>query len=636
MKLLFIHSDFFEYEATKKAISNPEKLTDELKYSKRENALVVFMAVEKPDEANEDAVIEKTVAETEDIFKKVKADSIVVYPYAHLSSELSSLQTADRVIKGVFDALKTKKYNVIRAPFGWYKAFNIKGKGHPLSELSRSITVGAEEPEKEKEEVSKALKAEEKMKSKWYVLTPDGELSAISYDGKKIKGFDFKEFPNLEKFARYEIAKSRAVDKEPPHVSLMKKLELVDYEPGSDPGNLRYYPKGRLIKSLLEDLVTEEVKDYGAMEIEAPIMYDFEHPSLKSYMNRFPARQYTIQTPNKKVFLRFAACFGQFLMAHDATISYKNLPLRLYEMTKYSFRVEKRGELTGLRRLRSFTMPDCHAFVTDIEMAKDEMARRFELSRDIHEKIGLNVPNDFELGVRLVKDFYEGNKEFVLSLLKKWGKPAIVEMWDSRFFYFVMKYEWNFIDALGKASALTTDQIDIENAKNYGITYVDSDGSEKTPLIMHLSPSGAIERVLYALLERAYMQQQKGIVAEFPLWLSPTQIRVIPVGEKNLDYAQKLLADLDKEKIRVDIDDRDLTLGKKIRDAEKEWTPYIVVVGDKEMESGKLSVRIRGQKGQETMSRDELAKSVLDKTEGLPFKSIPLPRELSKRPKFSG
>jgi len=430
--------------------------------------------------------------------------------------------------------------------------------------------------------------------------------------------------------------KSRVVDKEPPHVALMKKLELVDYEPGSDPGNLRYYPKGRLIKSLLEDLVTDEVKDYGAMEIEAPIMYDFEHPSLKSYMNRFPARQYTIQTPNKKVFLRFAACFGQFLMAHDATISYKNLPMRLYEMAKYSFRVEKRGELTGLRRLRSFTMPDCHAFVSDIDMAKDEMARRFELSRDIHEKIGLHVPGDFELGIRLVKDFYEDNKDFVLELIKKWGKPALVEMWDSRFFYFVMKYEWNFIDALGKASALTTDQIDIENAKNYGITYVDSDGSEKNPIIMHLSPSGAIERVIYSLLERSYMLQQMGETAQLPLWLAPTQVRVIPVSEKNLKYSQKLLSELDKSRIRVDIDDRDLPLGKKIRDAEKEWVPYIAVVGDKEMESDKLSIRIRGEKQQKGMSRDQLAKAVEDKTAGLPFKSIPLSRELSKRPKFSG
>ncbi len=367
------------------------------------------------------------------------------------------------------------------------------------------------------------------------------------------------------------------------------------------------------------------------MEIEAPIMYDFEHPSLKSYLHRFPARQYVIQTPNKRVFLRFAACFGQFLMAHDATISYRNLFLRLYELTKYSFRVEQRGELSGLRRLRAFTMPDCHAFVADVEEAKKEMMIRFDVARKIQEGIGLDIPEDLELALRVTKDFWNENKDFLVKMVKKWGKPALVEMWDERIFYFVFKYEWNYVDNLDKASALTTDQIDIENGERYDIRFTDQEGNENHPVILHLSPSGAIERMMYALLENAYKDSQKGINPSLPLWLSPTQVRFIPVSEEHLSFLEKI----EIEGVRYDIDDRNETLAKKIRTAEKEWIPYIAVVGDKEIENNILSVRIRNEENKE-MRLDDLAKEIKEKIKGKPFERLPLPIKLSKRPIFRG
>ena len=221
----------------------------------------------------------------------------------------------------------------------------------------------------EKEVVSEALRAEEELRSSWYIFTPEGEA-------KPVEEFDFDGHENLRKFVDYEVRKIRAVEKEPPHVSLMRSLELVDYESASDPGNMRYYPKGRMIKALLEEYVTRTVLDYGGMDVETPIMYDMNHPTLSKYLHRFPARQYTIESDEDRYFLRFAACFGQFLMAHDATISYRNLPLRIYELTRYSFRREQRGELVGLRRLRAFTMPDVHAFCRDLAQAKKEFDKR--------------------------------------------------------------------------------------------------------------------------------------------------------------------------------------------------------------------------------------------------------------------
>ncbi len=614
MRILLIHSDYIEYEAKKK-LDFAEEIQEDKRKDRMEECLVVFTSVEKEDEGKKENIVEKTCEEIKKTAELVNTKNIMIYPYVHLSSTPSSPKFAENTVNAIYNELKSD-FNVKKSPFGYYKAFKLSCKGHPLSELSREITG--------EEEVSEALKKAEKVKSLWYILTEDGDLVPV-------EKYDFSKYENLKKFADYEIEKRRVAEREPPHVGLMQRLELVDYEPGSDPGNLRYYPKGRLIKGLLEEWVNDNVADYGGMEIEAPIMYDFEHPSLKSYLHRFPARQYVIQTPNKRVFLRFAACFGQFLMLHDATISYKNLPLRLYEMTKYSFRVEQRGELSGLRRLRAFTMPDCHAFVADVEEAKKEIMIRFDLARRIQEGIGLDIPEDLELALRVTKDFWNESKDFLVEMVKKWGKPALVEMWDEKIFYFVFKYEWNYVDNLDKASALTTDQIDIENGERYDIRYTDREGNEKHPVILHLSPSGAIERMMYALLEKAYKDSQKGIKPSLPLWLSPTQVRFIPVSKEHLSFLEKI----EIEGVRYDIDDRNETLAKRIRAAEKEWVPYIAVVGDKEIENKTFSVRKRNG-GNKEMCLEDIISEIKERTKGKPFKKLPLPIKLSKRPIFRG
>jgi threonyl-tRNA synthetase len=416
----------------------------------------------------------------------------------------------------------------------------------------------------------------------------------------------------------------------------MKRLEIADYEPGSDPGNIRWYPKGRMIKSLLEQYVTTRVAAYGGMEVETPIMYDFNHPSLKSYLYRFPARQYVLKSEDKELFLRFAACFGQFLMAHDAQFSYKQLPIKLYELTRYSFRREKSGEVVGLKRLRAFTMPDCHAFCTDIEQAKQEFKIRFDLCIDVLDNIGL-VKDDFEIAMRFTKGFYEENKAFIAELAQKYGKPMLAEVWNERFFYFSLKWDLNFVDNQDKAAALATDQIDIENAKRYDITFVDEKGEKQYPLILHCSPSGAIERDIYALLEKAYREQMAGKAPMLPLWLSPTQVRLIPISDKYMDKVEEIAQKIEAHCIRVDVDDSASTLQKKIREAEQEWIPYIVVVGEKEVESGNLSVRDREVKGaQQNLTAEMLVAKIAAKTVGKPFKPLPLPRMISKRPQFHG
>ena len=446
-----------------------------------------------------------------------------------------------------------------------------------------------------------------------------------------IQSFDFAKNKQLEVLAKYESSKKRNVDEPPPHVALMKKLAIADYESASDQGNMRFFPNGRLIKSQIEQFVTDKVRDYGGFEVETPIMYDSHHPSMESYFNRFPARQYNIDSEGKNLFLRFAACFGQFLMANDFQISYKNLPYRLYELTRYSFRREQSGELVGLRRLRAFTMPDCHAFCKDMDQAIDEFRIRFDLSRDVLNGFGI-TSEDYEMAIRFTEDFYNENKDLIVEMVKKIGKPVLVEMWKERFFYFVLKWEFNYIDNLGKASALSTDQIDVENGDRYGIEFVDEKNQTKNPIILHNSPSGAIERIMYVLLEKSARDAKEGRKPSLPLWLAPTQVRIIPLKDEFLEFSKDLSEKLSQKNIRVDIDDRNDSIGKRIREAEKEWIRYILVIGEKEAGSTNLSVRDRNSSNVRNLSFDEFISEIDELTNNKPFSKLNMPLLLSKRP----
>ncbi|MGI0078123.1 MAG: threonine--tRNA ligase [Nitrososphaerales archaeon] len=624
MKILQLHCDLVEYQPVRKEILSAEETSKEKRTIKE--TVLLLISVEEGDDAS---VVSQALEELEKTRKQLGTESLVVYPYAHLSATLSKPDDARKILGELEEGARSRGFNVHHVPFGWNKSLMISVKGHPLAEQSKFFSPVSEVQggKAEKELVSAALKAEESSRSTWHIIDLQGNLTPVNE-------FNFAEHKNLERLKNYEVSKVRAVQQVPPHVTLMKKLGMVDYEPASDQGNLRYYPNGRLVKSLLERYVTQRVHEYGGLEVETPIMYDIEHPALSSYLDRFPARQYIVRSDEKEYFLRFAACFGQFLIAKDLQLSYKHLPLKLYELTRYSFRREKSGELVGLRRLRAFTMPDCHAIVSGLDQAKEEFPKRFELSQSVLREIGFS-PEDYELAIRFTEDFYNENKEFIASIIRLNGRPALVEMWRERFFYFVLKWEFNFIDNLDKASALSTDQIDIENAERFGITFVDEEGKRRTPLILHNSPSGAIERDIYGLLEKAAAEQKRGKTPSLPVWLSPTQVRFVPVASRFVELGEKIADEFSEEGIRASVDDREESVGKRVRDAEKEWVPYIVVLGEKEAsDQSKLAVRVRATGETLEWEKKKLIEEISSVLEGKPKLPLPLPRLMSKRPSF--
>lgn len=606
MKILLLHTDYIEYEITEKAIKDAEQV--DTKKDRLDEALAVFTAVEKSDAKDIDGVVQKAVEEIQRVAKMVQVKNIMLYPYAHLSSNLAEAKTAQIVIEKVKACLE-KRFSVKKSPFGWYKAFKLSCKGHPLAELSREIT-------SEKKETKK----EEMVISSWYILTIDGELV-------EAEKFDFRGHEELKKFYEYEAFGSRKAEKQPAHISLMKNLEIADYEPGSDVGNMRWYPKGSLIKKLLERKVEEMCLSMGAMEVETPLIYDTSHPALKKYIEKFPARQYRLEGDRgREFFLRFAACFGQYLIAKDMLISYKNLPLRFFELAK-SFRKEQHGELSGLKRLRSFTMPDMHTLCATKEQAMAEFKKQFALSQEWIRLLDL----EGEIGLRFVKGFFKENKGFAESIAREAGRPILVEIWDEQYFYFITKFEFNMNDSVGKSFALSTVQIDVENTQSFDITYIDEKGEARYPFLLHTSISGGIDRCICALLEKEGKKIKKGEKGMLPLWLSPTHIRLLPISPDYLPDCFELAKKLEG---RVDIDDRDASISKKIRDAEKEWIPVIVVYGEKERETRIFKPRYRFLCEKANITLKELNNIIQEEISTFPFEHLPLPQLVSKRPRF--
>jgi threonyl-tRNA synthetase len=450
-------------------------------------------------------------------------------------------------------------------------------------------------------------------------MEPDGKLTpANSYSSAD------SEFQDI---LRYELGQyvTRNVESELPHIRLMKEKELVEYEPLSDVGHLKWLPKGKLIRDLLIDYTYLLSVSYGAMPVETPVMYDLSSKAVSEHASKFGERQYRLKAGSRDMMLRFAACFGMFSMMHEMHLTSKDLPLKLYELSTYSFRYEQRGEVTGLKRQRAFTMPDMHTACKDMNEAKRFFLEQLRLGF----KSGLDLAVKYEPIFRSTKTFYEENKMWVQQMVREFQRPFLLELLSERAHYWVCKCDLAALDTSRKPIECPTVQIDVESAERFDIKYYDEMG-EVRPIILHTSPTGGIERVLGAILEAQALEK----VPSLPVWLAPTQVRIIPISDKYLKYAEEVSDEVQKAKIRIDIDDRDESVNKKVAAAGKEWVPYVVVLGEKEQEEKSLAVTKRLTGTKQSMSVNGLIDEVGQNTNQMPYRPLTLPQMLSKRPKF--
>ncbi|WP_457614981.1 threonine--tRNA ligase [Methanopyrus sp.] len=622
MRLLFIHADEMSFEAKQKTKIAEEK--PPVKEAKVEDCLVVFAAVQEADEEDPKTVAEAAVKEIEDVAGELKAERVVLYPYAHLADDLASPDVAIKVLREMENLLKERGYEVVRAPFGWYKAFRLVCKGHPLSELSRTVTPETAEGVEEKEIESE------------FLVYMDGELVPV-------EDVDLSELPeDFRNLVMHELGEEReAGDEEPAHVKLMREKEICDHEPAADVGHVRWYPKGHIIRRCLAEYVENLMADLGAAVVETPMMYDLSEDAVREHADKFGERQYRMRIGNRALMLRYAACFGAFRLLADTTLSRRHLPLKIYELSQ-SFRLEQSGEVVGLKRLRAFTMPDLHTVCADMDEAVEEFLEQAELCLEV----GLDLELEYEVVFRTTEKFLKEREEVLKELAKAvknaYGdaKPILVEVLPERKHYWECKVDFAFIDSLGRPIENPTVQIDVESGERFGITYADESGEERYPVILHCSPTGSLERVVCAILESQYKQfKREGKLPTLPTWLSPIQVRVIPVSKKVLKETEKVFETLKGEGFRVDLDDRDEPVGRKIRDAGEEWVPYVVVIGEEELEKGTLSVTIREESTLKEQRRtettlEELVERLERETGGKPRVPLTMPDRLSRRPRF--
>jgi threonyl-tRNA synthetase len=615
MRLLFIHSDHLEFEAREKAGPDDLAETEGVPMEGRmEECVTAFISVESDDQEDIGGVVENALDELRDVTGQLNTRNVVLYPYAHLSEDLASPDAAKAVMRQLESALVEEDFEVLRAPFGWYKSFEVACKGHPLSELSRHVAHHRDE-EKDVEETDREP-------SEWKVQFPGGTVE----DAVAAKS-DTSE--DMQAFIADEVEDVVASPgEEPPHIEIMREKELVGYDELSDVGNLRYYPRGKLIRDALMEYVNDLVVDYGGMPVETPIMYDLGARCIDEHAGKFGERQYRFESGDRRMMLRFAACFGQFSIMRDMHISVNDLPLRIYEMSTYSFRREQKGEVAGLKRLRAFTMPDMHTATQDMEGARDELLKQAKLALQTSEDLDIN----YEPAIRMTREFYEENEAWVGTVVEELDKPVLLEIIPERHHYWSAKIDFAAIDGLGRPIENPTVQIDVESADRFDIEYHDSEGAHHPP-ILHYSPSGGIERVMAALLEKTATME----TPRLPTWLSPTQVRFIPVNpDEHLDYCDDLADHLEDADVRVDIDDRDETVGKRIAGAETDWVPYYVVVGGDEIESDHLGVNVRAEGEEIDMTLGELTGTVRDDIGDLPQKARYLPRYVGDHPTFTG
>ncbi len=607
MRLLIIHARRFSYNVTKPAIKNPEKPTgNEGKLF--ENVLVVFTTVERDDN---EIVVENAVREILNTANEVKPSSILIYPYAHLSSELASPDTARKLLDLLVEKLGSiTKLPVTKAPFGWYKEFTLECYGHPLSELSKTIR---------KTKTGETIRRE--IKKQFYILTPDGEMIDPSE-------FDYTNYPDLKILVDKEVfgkelpgGKNRVND-------YCRKFGF-EWEPMSDHGHMRYGPHAVVIMESLIQYSWQVARSLGipVYKVMGSNMFNLAEKPVLEHALLFGDRLYELEVDNNRYVLRYAACHQQFAMLRDWIISYKNLPFGMFEVAD-SYRLEQRGELNLCFRLRKFYMPDLHILNKDLQEA-------IEVSKKVQEKILEEISKigrQYVALYNITSDFLEKYRDVIFEFVKREGRPVLAAIIPSGIYYWVLNVEYHIIDNLKRPREIATFQIDIGNGKRFNITYTDEKGEKKHPVIIHTALIGGIERFIYTILDTAAQMEKEGKTPYIPTWLAPIHARIIPIKNEYLDYALQIAQKLLDKGFRVDVDDRNESLGKKIRDAGREWIPYIIVIGEREIKSNTLNVRIRRTNDQKAMTLEEFIELLEEETKGYPRVPQTLPLLLSQRP----
>jgi len=554
-----LHCDYIKFKPLKKALRKIEELSEkEKKGEEIKEALVVLTAVEKGDE-NIKEVVKELNKNIEDIAKQVNAKNIVLYPYAHLSKNLSSPEVAVEVLKTAEKELK-ESFKVSRAPFGYYKEFELKVKGHPLSELSREIKIKGNESS-EKYDPAQLLR----------------ELSKSKLDSSKLKEND--------------------------HRILGQQMDLYSFSEVA-PGMIFWHNNGLIIRNELIDFWRDVHKKSGYQEISTPQILDKKLWQISGHWEKYKEHIFLTDYEKRTFAVKPMNCPGGILIYKSKPKSYRNLPLRVGELG-IVHRQELSGVLGGLFRVIQFTQDDAHIYCTEKQLEK-EIVNIMDIVELFYSKV-FNFEYKVELSTRPKKrigseKIWDKAEDALKNVLDKRKIKYKINKEDGAFYG--PKIDFHLKDSLGRTWQCATIQLDFSMPERFELEYTDKDNKRKRPIMLHRVIYGSLERFIGILIEHYN--------GRLPTWLAPTQVRILNFTDRNEKYSKDIIKKIEKEipNIRIDADFRQTTIPSKVKDAELMKIPYIIVVGDKEEKEKTLAVRIKGNKKIETIKVGDFIKQL--------------------------
>lgn len=394
------------------------------------------------------------------------------------------------------------------------------------------------------------------------------------------------------------------------HRKLGKELDLFVFSDLVGKGLPLYTERGATIRRELERAVIEEEIKRGYKHVYTP---DIAHVDLYRTSGHFPyykdTMYPTMQVDEDEMILRPMTCPHHFQLFQSRPRSYRELPLRFAEIAQL-YRYEKSGELTGLLRVRSFSLADAHIFV-EPDQAKDEIKRVIDLIEYFTKIFGLKPGDDYRYRLSLgdrddTEKYYKSDalwdrgEHILREVLQEMHAPFYEAEKEAAFYG--PKIDVQMKNVMGKEDTAFTVQYDFCLPERFKVVYTNAEGKEVQPIVVHRSSIGAIERTMAFLIER--------YAGEFPLWLSPTHIQLISVGSSHVEFCHLLAKEFRSAGLRVEVDDSNETVGNKIRKAVKMKHPYMLVIGDKEMQSSDLMVRTRGEKEAKPIGKDAFIERV--------------------------
>ena len=554
-----MHADFIEYTPVKKEIRGAEEI--EPKTVREDDIVVLFTAFEKGDDRE---LAKKAVAESKDFLGKLGTKRVLLYPFAHLSQSLAAPSDALSLLLEMEGEAKDAGLEVHRAPFGWTKALQIKVKGHPLAEMSRSYSHGGPGAQavapRPKRELSES-EAMARLKRSDYVNLPDGDHRVI---GERLDLFSFQEV---------------------------------------SPGMVYLHEKGLMLRNILVGYLRSELAKGGYQEVSTPSLANTALWQVSGHSAHYKDNMFLTALGDEEMGLKPMNCPSHFLIYKTRKWSFRELPVR-YATFDPLYRNELSGVASGLFRVKSLSQDDAHIIATE-DQAEGELSKLLELMERVYKVFGLQ----FKVKISTRPDDSMGSdeewKRATDTLIQAVGARGwAYEIKDKEGNFYSPKIDVDIKDSLGREWQCGTFQLDLQMPKRFKLSYVGSDGKEHTPVVIHRTILGSLERFMGVMLEH-----YRGVL---PVWLSPVQARVIPVSDEHLKYAGKVLDALLKGGVRAEGDFASGTMGAKIRDAQLQKIPYMLVVGKKEEDSQTVAVRKRGGEQALGVKVDDFCSSVGD------------------------